>query len=292
MHRMTPRKLVAALVVLACGFALLVTWKALAPPTTPAQAQPAGEDAQQVSVIRVVDGDTIEVSPQVEGTADVRLIGVDTPETVAPGEPVEPCGPEASAFTEEQLEGEDVTLEFDEDRTDPFDRALAYVWVPDLDGELFNETLLRQGYAEVDTFPPNDEYEERFVAAEEEARDEGIGVWADEPCTTQEATTPEPTTREQTTVQERTTRPPVTTPTQPITSPEPPAPPATTPPTTTTPTTTTPPPTTTTPPPTTTTAPPTTTMDAGGPERGPVPLMPGGGCPDEYPLERGGACYH
>lgn len=282
-----------AFVVLACGFALLVTWKALAPPTTAAQAQPAGEDTQQVSVTRVVDGDTIEVSPQVEGTADVRLIGVDTPETVAPGEPVEPCGPEASAFTTEQLEGEDVTLEFDEERIDQYGRALAYVWVPDLGGELFNETLLRQGYAEVDTFPPNDEYEERFVEAEREARDEGIGLWADDPCTTtQEATTPEPTTREQTTVQEPTTTPPVTTPTQPITTPEPPAPPATTPPTTTTPTTTTPPPTTTTPPPTTTTAPPTTTMNAGGPERGPVPLMLGGGCPDEYPLERGGACYH
>ncbi len=290
MHRMAPRMLVIALAVLACGFALLVTWRTLAPPTTPAQAQPTGEDTQQVTVTDVVDGDTIEVSPQVEDTADVRLIGVDTPETVAPGEPVEPCGPEASAFTTEQLEGEDVTLEFDEERIDPNDRALAYVWVPDLDGELFNEMLVRQGYAEVDTFPPNDEYEERFVAAEEEARDEGLGLWADDPCTTAEATTPEPTTREQTTVQERTTpAPPVTTPTQPATTPDPPAPPAT-PPTTTTPTTTTPP-TITTPPPTTTTPPPTTTMDAGGPERGPVPLMPGGRCPDEYPLEQSGACY-
>ncbi len=89
----------------------------------------------------------------------------------------------------------------------------------------------------------------------------------------------ETTTPETTTVQEPTTTPPITTPTQP-TSPEPPSPP-TTPPTTTT----TPPPT------TTTTPPPTTTMDAGGPERGPVPLMPGGGCPDEYPVERGGACF-
>ena len=101
----------------------------------------------------------------------------------------------------------------------------------------------------------------------------------------EETTTPEPTTPEPTTVQEPTTTPPITTPTQP-TAPEPPSPP-TTPPTTTT----TPPPTTATPPPTTTTPPPTTTMDAGGPERGPVPLMPGGGCPEEYPVERGGACF-
>jgi outer membrane biosynthesis protein TonB len=89
----------------------------------------------------------------------------------------------------------------------------------------------------------------------------------------EETTTPEPTT-----VQEPTTTPPVTTPTQP-TPPEPPSPP------------TTPPTTTTTPPTTTATPPPTTTMDAGGPERGPVPLMPGGGCPEEYPVERGGACF-
>jgi outer membrane biosynthesis protein TonB len=95
----------------------------------------------------------------------------------------------------------------------------------------------------------------------------------------EETTTPEPTT-----VQEPTTTPPVTTPTQP-TTPEPPSLP------TTPPTTTTTPPTTATPPPTTTTPPPTATMDAGGPERGPVPLMPGGGCPEEYPLERGGACF-
>jgi micrococcal nuclease len=285
MQRMAPRMLVVALVALACGFALLATWKALAPPTTAAQAQPAGEDTQQVSVTRVVDGDTIEVSPQVEDTSDVRLIGVDTPE-VFEGE--EPCGPEASAFTTEQLEGQDVTLEFDEDRVDPFDRALAYVWVPDLDGELFNETLVSEGLARVDTVEPNDQYEERFLEAERQARDEGVGIWAADPCTTTEVTTPEPTT-----VQERTTMPPVTTPTQPTTTPEPPSPPTTQPTTTTAPptTTATTPPATTTPPPTTTTPPPTTTMDAGGPERGPVPLMPAGGCPDEYPVERGDACY-
>ena len=84
-------------------------------------------------------------------------------------------------------------------------------------------------------------------------------------------TTPAQAQEETTTVQEPTTTPPITTPTQP-TAPEPPSPP-------------------TTPPTTTTTPPPTTTMNAGGPERGPVPLMPGGGCPEEYPLERGGACF-
>ena len=67
---------------------------------TPTLAQ---EGTQIVTVERVVDGDTIEVSPAVSGTEDVRLLGVDTPETVDPGEPVEPFGPEASAFTKRNL---------------------------------------------------------------------------------------------------------------------------------------------------------------------------------------------
>jgi micrococcal nuclease len=113
-----------------------------------------------VTVTRVVDGDTIEVSPLIDGTSDVRLIGVDTPETYS-GE--EPCGPEASEFTASRLEGERVRLEFDEDKFDPYDRLLAYVW---LDGKMFNETLVKEGYASVSTFPPNDKYESRFLAAE------------------------------------------------------------------------------------------------------------------------------
>src|SRR5918993_2465401 len=90
---------------------------------TPALAQ----SSQTVTVERVVDGDTIEVNPAVGGTQDVRLLGVDTPETVDPNEPVQPYGPQASAFTKRQLEGKRVTLVFDRDRTDQYDRALAYV---------------------------------------------------------------------------------------------------------------------------------------------------------------------
>ena len=92
---------------------------------TPAMAQ----TSQTVTVERVVDGDTIEVSPAVPGTESVRLIGVDTPETVDPREPVQPYGPQASAFTKRQLEGKRVTLIFDQERTDQYDRALAYVRV-------------------------------------------------------------------------------------------------------------------------------------------------------------------
>lgn len=125
------------------------------------------------TVTRVVDGDT--VIARVGGQElRVRLIGIDTPETVAPDQPVECFGPAASAFTHRRLEGRDVELEFDVERLDRYGRTLAYVW---LGGELFNETLVREGYALVTTFPPDVRYVDRFVAAQRAAREQHLGVW-------------------------------------------------------------------------------------------------------------------
>jgi micrococcal nuclease len=275
MPRMSRRMLVLVALALASGLTLAVAWKQLAGPTAPALAQ---ADTQQVSVTSVVDGDTIDISAQVEGTTRVRLIGVDTPEVFG-GE--EPCGPEASDFTTEQLDGQDVTLEFDEDRIDPYGRALAYVWVPDLDGELFNETLVRRGFARVSTFESNVKYEDRFLAAESQAKAEGIGVWATDPCTTPEATTPEATTPEPTTLEPTTPEPTTPEPTPEPTPPRP-IPQPTTPRPIPEPTSPAPPP-----PP----RPERTVLDSGGPENGPVPLMLDGGCPVEYPVQRGDLCY-
>jgi micrococcal nuclease len=120
----------------------------------------------------VVDGDTIEVSPAVDGIAEVRLIGVDTPETYGG---TEPYGKKASAFTTERLEGEQVALKFDVERIDPYGRVLAYVWLPD--GTMFNEVLVSEGYAQVATFPPNVKYTERFLDAQQEARAVNRGLW-------------------------------------------------------------------------------------------------------------------
>src|SRR5215203_4602912 len=139
---------------------------------TPALAQ----TSQTVTVERVVDGDTIEVNPAVSGTEDVRLLGVDTPETVDPNEPVEPYGPEASAFTKRQLEGKRVTLTFDQEKTDQYGRALAYVRISG-QGETFNETLLRQGYAQLEIVAPNDSFESSFRQAQDEARQADRGIW-------------------------------------------------------------------------------------------------------------------
>jgi micrococcal nuclease len=125
-----------------------------------------------VKVTRVVDGDTIDISPSVEGRSRIRLIGMDTPE-VHFG--TQPYGPEASAFAKRELEGEEVGLELDVQKIDPYGRLLAYVYVPS--GEMFNETLLEEGYAQVATFPPNVKYVDRFLEAQREARAANRGLW-------------------------------------------------------------------------------------------------------------------
>jgi micrococcal nuclease len=131
----------------------------------------ANHDAK-VEVTKVVDGDTFDISPSVEGRSRVRLIGMDTPE-VHFG--TQPYGPEASAFAKRELEGEEVRLELDVQKIDPYGRLLAYVYLPD--GQMFNETLLREGYAQVATFPPNVKYQERFLEAQREAREANRGLW-------------------------------------------------------------------------------------------------------------------
>lgn len=126
-------------------------------------------------VTRVVDGDTLVV--EIDGLEEkVRLIGIDTPESVHPDADrnVE-YGKIASAFTEEQLEGKLVSLEFDVQERDKYGRLLAYVY---LDGIMFNETLLAEGHAMVATYPPNVKYVDRFLEIQSQAREAKLGVWA------------------------------------------------------------------------------------------------------------------
>lgn len=142
---------------------------------------PAG--AQQAVVVRVVDGDTIEIATGEK----IRLIGVDTPESVHPSKPVEAYGKEAAAFTRSHLEGKNVWLEYDVERTDKYGRLLAYVWLAD--STMFNATLVKEGYAQVYTWPPNVKYVDLFVQLQQEAREAKRGLWSDptvaDPQTTQ-----------------------------------------------------------------------------------------------------------
>ncbi len=140
------------------------------PLAEPRAGAPPGVRAR---VTRVVDGDTFEAAVRGD-ILDVRLIGIDAPETVHPTEAVECFGPEASDFTERRLERARVVLEFDVERIDPFGRTLAYVWIG---RRLFNEDIVRMGYATLSTFPPNVAHVERLVEAERKARRDGLGLW-------------------------------------------------------------------------------------------------------------------
>jgi micrococcal nuclease len=123
-------------------------------------------------VKRVVDGDTLLLPDEVR----VRLIGVDTPETVRPEYPVEPFGPEAAEFTRDFLAGGKAKLTFDREREDRFGRKLAYVWV---DGRLLNEEILRAGLGRWERgFDYAGDMKSRFRKAEREAQTEHLGIWS------------------------------------------------------------------------------------------------------------------
>jgi micrococcal nuclease len=126
-----------------------------------------------VYVTRVVDGDTIEV--RFGGNeADVRYIGVDTPETVKPDTPVQCFGPQASRFNHALVEHRRVRLVFGAERRDVYGRLLAYVY---LDGRFVNAELIRRGLARTLTIPPNDRFATRFKRLETAAARAGRGLW-------------------------------------------------------------------------------------------------------------------
>lgn len=137
---------------------------------------PEKTEADQYTVTRVTDGDTVEVRPEIDGVGDVRFIGVDTPEKYGP-EGSQPLADEATAFTQRILEenGNRVMLRFDVEKMDRYGRVLAYVYLGD--GRMHNRLLLQKGYAQVATFPPNVRYVEEFRRAQVEARENERGIW-------------------------------------------------------------------------------------------------------------------
>jgi micrococcal nuclease len=124
-------------------------------------------------VTRVVDGDTVEVRLDGE-IEDVRYIGVDTPETVKPGAPVDCFGPQASGFNHRLVERRRVRLVFGEERRDVYGRLLAYVYLGD---RFVNAELVRRGLARTLTIAPNDRFAERLKRLEIAAARAGRGLW-------------------------------------------------------------------------------------------------------------------
>ncbi len=167
---MRRRLLVCALLATACA---------------PAGSAPAGSgipvpaDAQEATVVRLVDGDTVQlrargVGPLPAEPTRVRVLLIDTPEVH--GEP-ECFGEQASERAAELLaDGSTVRVQGDRDPEDRFGRSLLHVW--NADGVNLGEALVREGFAEVLFLRPNDRYLEQFEAAEAEAQRAGRGLWS------------------------------------------------------------------------------------------------------------------
>jgi micrococcal nuclease len=139
--------------------------------TRPGGGPPAAD--QDVAVVRIVDGDTLVVT----GGVRVRLIGIDTPESVDPRRPVECFGKEAAAALGRLVPaGTPVRLSYDVERTDRFGRTLAYVHRRP-DGLFVNAALVEQGFAQPATYPPNVAHAREFVAMAGQARQANAGLW-------------------------------------------------------------------------------------------------------------------
>lgn len=128
-------------------------------------------DYNNILVKRVIDGDTIQL---VDGSR-VRYSGINTPESVDRRRGVEYYGKESSNFNKQLVQGKNVRLEFDVQQKDKYGRLLAYVYVGDT---FVNAELVKQGYTQASTYPPNVKYADLFRKFENEARAQGRGLWA------------------------------------------------------------------------------------------------------------------
>lgn len=134
----------------------------------------AEDNLIKATVIKHTDGDTFAVNLN-NKEEKVRLVLVDTPETVHPTKPEQPFGKEASEYTKNFIEGKEVSLEFDAQERDRYGRLLAYVYV---DGIMLNQALLENGLARVAVYPPNTKYLDEFKEIEVYAKNEGLGIWS------------------------------------------------------------------------------------------------------------------
>lgn len=133
------------------------------------------------SVVKVIDGDTVKVN--INGTVEtLRLIGIDTPETVDPRKPVQCFGVEASNKAKALLTGKRVRLEYDQSQgeRDKYQRLLAYVYIEN--GVFFNKYMIEQGYAHEYTYNTPYKYQAEFKQAETNARNSNLGLWSPDTC--------------------------------------------------------------------------------------------------------------
>ncbi|TSC66199.1 MAG: nuclease [Microgenomates group bacterium Gr01-1014_80] len=148
--------------------------KPLPSPTSPT----VNIEGEKALVTKVIDGDTIKVS-MVGKEVTVRILGVDTPETVDLRKSVQCFGKEASHETKKLLDGQQVILQKDVSDKDKYDRLLRYVFLPLGDGDtlFISDYLIREGYAHTLTIPPDVKYADQFLRAQRQAREAKKGLW-------------------------------------------------------------------------------------------------------------------
>lgn len=164
------------------------------PPKVVSNPTPASSQYTYYKVTEVVDGDTIKIS--MNGSIEtLRLIGIDTPETVDPRKPVQCFGKEASNKAKELLSGKKVRIETDptQGERDKYDRLLAYVYRED--GLFYNKVIIEDGYAHEYTYNKPYKYQTQFKLAQQSAQAGQKGLWSPTTCngdTTTAATTTTP----------------------------------------------------------------------------------------------------
>ena len=152
-------------------------WLGIAPLLALLLAAGAADAGQSfaATAVRIIDGDTLEVVLATGRSETVRYIGMDTPETRHPRRGEDPGGRQAWLANRRLVEGKTLRLELDVRERDRYRRLLAYVYVGDV---MVNAELVRLGYAQVMTIPPNVRHAARFRQLEREAREHARGLWA------------------------------------------------------------------------------------------------------------------
>jgi len=142
-------------------------------------ADTSAEESVKMEVVinQVTDGDTVNVEMPDGSEESVRLLLIDTPESVHPDKPDQPYGEKASQFATETLQkGQTVTLEVGNPKRDKYDRLLGYIWIDDTN---FNQLMIEKGYARVAYVQEsNTKYLEEFKKAEDQAEEKDVNIWS------------------------------------------------------------------------------------------------------------------
>lgn len=144
---------------------------------TDSAIQSTNKNLEKVTVLRVMDGDTIEIQNASGAAKKLRYIGINTPETVDPRRSPQCFGQQASARNKELVANKEVYLEKDVSEVDRYGRLLRYIYLDEVGSISVNEQLILEGFAVASKYPPDVKYQEKFAKAEVEARANQKGLW-------------------------------------------------------------------------------------------------------------------